>query len=372
MAFKTRDVVLAYQETKTDTETHIEDLDVIDPISAITLEIDCANGATSNLGNFVSDIVTKVEVVDGSDTLISLSGAQLQALEFYKTGRMPLIMASEFASGNQREQFNILFGRYLYDKSYGLNPARFRKPQLKITFNKAAIRAAGASGFAAGDTISLSVIAKLIEEGASPSAFFMQKQIESFTAAASGDKVISLPVDYPYRMLLLRSYEQGVDLDEAITTLKLSCDKDRFVPLNRKVHQLASEALARFGRSMLKHDIYTYNGLAFREINNKENSSTVYTFADTTGIFAGIYYEWSSEGKLTVFGHAGGAVGSLTQFTLKEDGHLPHACLAIPFGLLDDPGTWFNAPAYGDIDLVLTQGNAGGAASVAVEQVRPN
>jgi hypothetical protein len=372
MAFKTRDAVLAYAETKTDTETHIEDLDVIDPISALNLVVSCTNGATSNKGNFISDIVAKVEVVDGSDTLISLSGAQLQALEFDQTRRMPMIMASEHPSGGQTEHFNILFGRYLYDKSYALNPARFRKPQLKITFNKAAIRAAGVTGFASGYNISLSVIAKLMEEGASPSAFFMQKQIESWTMAASGDKTVQLPVDYPYRMLLLRSFEQLVDLDGAITDVKLSCDKDRFIPINRKVGQLAGEALSRFGRAMFKHDIFTQHGAAFREINNKENSSTVYMYEDAAGYIVGIWYEWSSEGKLTVFSHAGVAYATDAKYTLLENGHLPHAALAIPFGLLDDPSTWFNAPAYGDIDLILTQGNAGGAGSVVAEQVRPN
>jgi len=48
---KTRDALLDYQKTVKDTEQYTKDLNLTEPISAIALEIECTNGATSNKGN---------------------------------------------------------------------------------------------------------------------------------------------------------------------------------------------------------------------------------------------------------------------------------------------------------------------------------
>ena len=121
---KYRQNVQLYQETQKDTATKILDLDLPDPISALEIEVECTNGATSNKGNFISDIVTKLEVVDGAEVFYSVNMAQLQALQFFKTGKMPVMFPSEWGGGGQREQGWILFGRYLNDPEYVFQPTR--------------------------------------------------------------------------------------------------------------------------------------------------------------------------------------------------------------------------------------------------------
>src|SRR3990167_5077949 len=108
MALKTRDGVILYQKSETDTATEIQDITLPDPISAFYIEVECTNGATSNKDNFISDIVTKIEVVDGSDVLVSLNQFQLEAQHFYKTGRVPVLFPSELASGLQRHGVYLL------------------------------------------------------------------------------------------------------------------------------------------------------------------------------------------------------------------------------------------------------------------------
>jgi len=81
---------------------------------------------------------------------------------------------------------------------------------------------------------------------------------------------------------------------------------------------------------------------------------------------------WSNDLYPFLYTNAGVVDTNDRKFTMVEEGHCPHAAIAIPFGILDDPSTWFNAPAYGDIDLVLTQDTASSAVSVCVEQIRPN
>ena len=84
------------------------------------------------------------------------------------------------------------------------------------------------------------------------------------------------------------------------------------------------------------------------------------------------YAQWSSIIYTELYDLNGALDSTERQATGVVWGHAPHATFPIVFGLLDDPSTWFNAPVYGDIDLVLTQATASGAASVVLEQVRPN
>ncbi len=368
---RVRDGVIQYQYTMTDTETLIQDINIPDPISAFWIEVWCTNGATSNKGNFISDIITKIELVDGSDVLASLNMAQLEALHFYKTGKTPGLFPSEWGSGTQRHGVYLLFGRYLWDPMFCFVPTKYRNPQIKITANKAAIRAAAADGFAVGNNILLTIVAKIFEEGASPVGHLMQKQINSWTSVGSGDKRIDLPIDYTYRLLMPRFWKQQSDIDEIVTNLKLTCDTDKFIPFNRKMRDLDSEAFQMFGRSMLKHDVYVAHQIAFRELNNKENSSTAALWENTSGNIIGIQYEWSSEGKLTIITNAGAVVSSDQKVTMKEDGHALHATLPLPFGRFMEPETWFDPTKFGKVELVLSEGVASAVCEIVLEQVRP-
>lgn len=369
---KTRDAVLEYQYTAKDTETKTKDLDLTEPISAIEIEVECTNGATSNLDNFISDIVTKVEVVDGSDVLTSLNMAQLEALHFYKTGRMPTMFPSEWAGGLQRHNAMLLFGRYLWDREYALDPKKFTNPQLKVTFNKAAIRAAAVDGFAVGDNIKLSLIAKVFADLPAPGQFLMQKQIESFTGAASGEKRVTLPRDYVYRMLLTRFWLQGYDINELISDIKLTADTDKFIPFNRKTKQLDAMALSYFGLAEFKHDILRAHGATVRLLVNKEPTCTAFLGLALTDIPTPAF-QWSSQLYLYLYvSNTGVGDPTARNITMREQGHALHATLPIPFGRLNEKEDWFDPKVYGTLELVLTQATiAGAVCEVCAEQVRP-
>jgi len=369
---KTRDAVLDYQKTIKDTETYTKDLTLTEPISAIELEVQCTNGATSNKGNYISDIVTKVELMDGSTTLWSLNMSQLEALQFFKTGVMPCIFPSEWAAGQQRHNAMIMFGRHLWDRDYAFNPKAFTNPQLKVTMNKAAIRAASATGFASGDNILLTAIAKVFVDVGAPGSYLMARQIENFTSAASGEKRVDLPLDYLYRMLLCRFWKQGSDIDEIVTDLKLTCDVDKFTPINRTVKQLDAHALGEFGHGKLKHDIFVSHQAEFRLVFNKEITITPFLAELLLYDIVGVNWAWSSGAKIDLASHAGVADTTDRKLTMMEIGHAPHACLPVPFGRINNPEDWFNPKEYEKLELVLTQAVASAVCEIAAEQVRPN
>lgn len=365
-----RDAVLDYQLVQTDTQTYDKKLDLTDPISAILLEILCTNGATSNKDNWLTDIVTKIEVVDGSEVLYSVTGIELAALQWYWTKKVPPMFFSEAGGGGQRMRLTIPFGRYLWDPAYAFNPGQYKNPRLHVTFNKAAVRAAAATAFAAGDNIYITAICKVMEGmSAGGSGYLMTKEVASYAQAASGERRIELPTDLTYRMLMVRSALAAKDIDENITDLKLTFDTDKFIMFNRKVAQLDAEELERSGEGAWANNIKRQNENTVNVIWNKEPRPHPVGNVDDTPRNLSITWAWSGQYALQLYTMGGVAVAADELLWVETFGHSPFSTLPVWFGLQDQPDTWFDPRPFKKMELVLTEAQLA-AASIVVQQVR--
>jgi hypothetical protein len=371
---RNRDAVLEYQKVLDDAGTLVKDLDIVDPVSALYLEHEATNGTTSNKGNFISDIITKVEIVDGAEVLYSLNLSELEALHFYKLGKTPPLFPSEWASGAQRHGCLLMFGRHLWDQEYAIDFTKFRNPQLKITSNLAAIRAVAADTAFATGTLKCSIVAKVLEGSGAPGKYLMAKELLSFTSSSSSgaEERKELPLDLVYRMLMTRHWVQGSDIDEVTSDLKLTADADKYIAFNRKVRQLDAEALTQFGTSRLKHDFFESHQDKVRLLHNKEPDCRPFYQLLTAGRMVGIDYQWSSEAKFNIIDDTASADTTDRKYTMVEEGHALHATLPLPFGDMMRPETWFDPTAYKKLELVFKSGGTAGACAVVAEQVRPN
>ena len=371
---KPRDAVLLYQETQSsDASTKTLDLDIRDPVTALYIEAEAQNGTTSNEDNWISDVITKIEVVDGSEVLASLTGHELEAMCFYKQGKVPVLYPSEWASGWQRHGAYLLFGRYLYDRMYAIDFTRFANPQIKITWNLAAVRAVAADTAFATGTFKLSVIAKIMEEFSVPPSYLMDKKLLSFTSSSSSgaEERKELPVDLPYRMLMTRHYVEGSDLDEVTSDLKLTADADKIILFDRKVKQLDAEAEARWGQLMLSHNIIRATGGTVRGLTNKETRYAFFPSISTQ--FTDFVYTLMFSGAVKLETQiAGGGGAGTRRFWGTEWGHALYATLPLPFGNPDDPETWLSPEGMRKLELIFTSGGTAGACELVAEQVRPN
>lgn len=368
-----RDSVIEYQKTLDDVGTLIKDIDVVDPVTALYLEFQATNEATSNKGNFLSDIITKIEIVDGAEALYSVNLTELEALHFYKTGRMPVMFPSEWASGSQRHGCYLLFGRYLGDTEYSMDFTKFKNPQLKITTNIAAIRAIGSAVSFATGTIKGTIVAKIMEEATKAGKYLMAKELLNFSSSSSSgaEERKELPTDHVYRMLMTRHWVQGSDIDEVSSDLKLTADADKYIAFNRKVRQLDAEAFIKFGAGRLKHDFFESHQDKVRLLFNKEPDCRPFYQSLTLPRIIGIDYQWSSEAKFNIMDIAGSGDTTDRKYTMVEEGHALHATLPIPFGEFLKPETWFNPTPYNKLELVFTSGGTAGACAIVAEQVRP-
>lgn len=369
---KKRDAVLVYAETQSNDNTFKTiDLDIVDPVSALYLEFDATNSTDDNEDNFISDIITKIEIVDGSDVLYSLPLDMLEALYFYKTKNMPTMFPSEWIGGHQRHGCYLLFGRYLWDREYAIDFSRYKNPQLKINWNLAAIRAVGTDGFATG-TLQITVIAKVMEDVPAPGKYLMAKELLSFTSSSTStaEERKEMPVDRPWRFLMTRHWVEGSDVDEVTSDLKMTCDADKYIPFDRKVKQLDAEALAIFGPIMYKHDVHRGGSCTIRVIPNKEPHATFYPQDPGQPKMIVLWAQWSSNINLELYDSAGALDGTDRDLTGWILGHAMHATVPHVLGEMDKPDTWFDPTPYKKIELVFTSGGTAGTCEVVLEQVR--
>jgi hypothetical protein len=366
---RTRDHYLARDETLSDSQTKTIDLKGVDPISAIEIQYEATNGATSNVGVPLHKDVDKIEVVDGSDVLFSLSGPQLAALNFYETGRYPFHDLNEGAAAVQKETFTIHWGRKIGDQRLYLDPARFTNPQLKLTHS---LTISATAGFATG-TGKLTAIAKLFDEKpAAPDGFLMSKDHYDWTTVASGDEPVTLPTDWAYRLLLIRGYESGIAWDTDITKVKLSLNNDKIIPFDLYADDLIALNEDWFGVAEIVNKVLRADNATPESFIAVQKGSIYHPAADfNVGSIESITADLPTLALYLL-----SATPTIAKDTTARAGYLrargigPHNVLAIPFGDMQDPDTWLKAPDFSSIKLFVTQGGAGATASILLQQLR--
>lgn len=351
-----------------DTGTKIIDLNFNDPLSAISFLFYGLNGGTSNKKNSMHDIVTKIELVDGSDVLGSLSLKELQALHAYQTGIFPYSLHDENADADSKDHATLFFGRWMWDREYFMPLPKFANPQLKITTDEDVIRAMGADGFLSG-SLDVSIVAHVMEDEALTSkGFFMNKEIYSFTSGTSGNEYIELPRDYPYAAFMIHSTIRGSDWHELIANVKLSCDADKFIPLNRNGKDLSETYELQNPPFQMRGKFFFKNGetIQFPLYYNPRISVIV----GAAKSLPGVSWIWSGNALMGLWDSDGAAVTSEESLSAMIFGTDPHCSMIHKFGIFNDPATYFDPTLWKEVQLILEQA-AAGTVKIVLQQLRP-
>lgn len=347
--------------------TKIIDIKINDPISVLWMRLKASNNSTGpNANSPITRCISSIELVDGSDVLYSLSGHQANANAAFDLRRMPNNTYQEEGTLTQSAKIPLIFGRYIGDPEYYLDPRKFSNPQLKITWDLAKVNAIGANGYESGSG-ELTVMAKIMEDAPDPKGFLMSKELYSWETAASGDERIDLPNDYPYRRLMLRSYEAGTSLTSAITDMKLSVDNDKYVPFDFHAKDLARQMPDWFGYFTQYMKGYGDNG-DVRQLW-LDRDLRIQLTPQYDGWNLGVLTAYKGQYTIYMRDETGAAVTG-KPWKCECKGSCPESALAYPFGDPMNPDDWFQAPEYGGVRLYVTQGNAGGNASVFLQQLR--
>jgi len=339
-------------------------LGIRDIITGLHVEMRINNGGTSNVAQTVADCLSSFELIDGSTSLVFLTGYQLLAKCCYDRGYMPYNLITEIGGNTQNLVGYIPFGRWHGDTVYAFDPTRFVAPMVRLTWNIAAIRAVAATAFATGTAV-ITVIAEIMQGAPAPLGMMTTKQIYNFTTAAAGTTYVPFPMDHRISAILLRSYNILGGAIYGISNVKLNCDTGKFVYMDLRdmdVVRLMAEKNPPFH---YKHGFVISNGTVIQPIFKwDENVELIRDAGDTT---FGYMNNGIGSAAVTVFTAGVADVNPRTVWA-HVYGWVPYATSYLDLGEYDDPATWFDPTPYGQVVLELTNNAANGVASVVLAQ----
>jgi len=334
------------------------DITLKDLISRINVQVKATNNGSAPTAHPAA-IISKIEIVDGSDVLFGLSGKELLACQYYGTRRTPLVINNYLDDVMNVVNYEIYFGRYLYDPILALDPTKFTNPQVKITHNLA-------NGGSSPDAATLEVTADIFDQKeASPAGFLMAKENVSYTLVASGNEYIDLPTDYTLRKLIIMSHADDKQPWEQYNEVKLSEDNDKRVPIDDKT----SDLLKYFGAQWPPLREYI-EGAALTTTRDFYVMSTyeIQVVAMAMGFAAGyLSSDYCYGGNIDIRGSVAANFKALVQ------GYAPFGALCLPFGDQMNHEDWYSVADIGSLRLTLKAGSSPGSSStceVITEQLR--
>lgn len=352
--------ILAEEDAST-AKTKTIDITLRDVISRIIVRMRATNAATSpTLLAHPAKLVSKIELIDGSNVLFSLSGYECQALNYYDQLVTP---DSEINDSENSEIFNtfcIDFGRYLYDPVLAFDPKKFTNPQLKITHNYRAVAADAVAG-------NLEVYAHIFDEKeVAPIGFLMSKQVETYTSAAGAFQYVDLPTDYPFRKLLVRAYLEGKAFDSEISEFRLSEDSDKRIPIDIETEPYLRELCGSFP-PIVEHFLLRAQTTSTPIFCMPTYWPMIYGLSGDTNAWwrDPSLLEADEQGLLAAVNQTQPAAGSLV-------GYVPHHVVSFPFGLQNDPEDWYDVTKLGSLRARLkgTASSSAGEITVFLQQLR--
>lgn len=337
--------------------TKTEDIRLKDIISRLYVKYNYTNGSHDATAH-PAKCISKIELVDGSDVLFSLSGREIEALNFFDT-RQGRGLELEYREGCVGELLlPINFGRFLHDSELAFDPTKFLNPQIKITHDKSL-------GGCECSAATMEILADVFDERlVSPVGFLMNKEYHAYTLDAGAYEHINLPTDHVLRRLLILSLAAAYTVDMQIDEVKLSEDNDKRVPIDLDMPDLMRLTAKQYGQYIEEMVC------AFSSIDTKTwyvtPSNKVYVNPSPIGSNP-VYTSGEDMGGRQRFE----APSAITAFRAHIAGFEPHGAVPLDFGDPNDMADWYDVTKLGSLRLRLkADASAAGTCELVTQQLR--
>lgn len=354
------DDLLAEKSFAADTTEPI-DINVADPISQIMIELDVLGVGGVATAHAIA-CLKKIELVDGSDVLFSLTGFEAEALDFYHHGHLRSNWNPYLTTLYCQRFLAINFGRFLWDPEMAFDPKHFKNPQLRLTLDIDA-------GGNASTTNKLHVWAAMFDQKIiTPAGFLMAKEIKDYTMTASAHEYTDLPTDYRYRALYIKNLEAGTEPNVNIANIKLAEDQNKRVLFNCPPNDILRQNPLR-------------NPQIIEQIMFSGTAEGKNVFTTATERCTATFAKWAaSVGTLphASLGSAGGRMvvysGSSENAVAIVAGYIPHGVFEVPFWSRDLIEEYYDVAKVGSLKLDVTTGSGAAGTEkcqIFTEQYRP-
>ena len=365
-----------------------EDLPETGGLTGLDLILRATNGATSNVEGWITDIITKLEIiVNGDDRKFSLTGRECLLHPWVKGGNPSHIFMSEVGSAVQEWHIPIRFGRYLGDPEFGMDLKKYANAKISLEYNHAAVNAVGATGFAANN-LEVSVIGHITDPAKTPTykGLIRTKELKTFTTAATGDEWVKLENVGPMLGFGVYCREAGVAPEANITNVRLSLDRDTKQPYRGRWEFFANRNYSDLVNSYLSYQLaiaaadvknlhfgrvksIISNGLFLTPTTTVGDSTMFAGFTKGAGdaiTCAGSMITMDTDASPTVVGKA----LTISTFDALVEG-MPSHYIWQPIGDSQLLADMLQPSEYAEAHVVCTQGNAGATCGIVVENVLP-
>lgn len=315
------------------------DIKVSDVISRIGVIIELVNNG-NNPTNHPLAALPKIELVDGSRVIASMTGYGCQSLSYYGSGKMPHNELNYEDNGYARCFVPIDFGRFLYDPLFGFDPKQFKMPQLRITHDYSL-------GGCSPDAATLRVVADMFDQKeASPVGYLLNKEVASYTPADGTLEPILLPLDNKIRKLIIMNVNDNEEPDIQFASVKLEEEDGKRVIYDGLTMDLIRDESMRFGR----FTEYLSGHLAATTADEFWLSACkdiqVGGLCDANDKI--LTFTWTGGRSRSFYGSAA------TYFGAIVSGRCPHGAVPMFFGDQQDPEDWWDVSQAGKVKLSLT------------------
>ena len=342
--------------TLTDDKTDTFNINIQNPISRMILQLRGTNQDSVPDGH-PAKAITKIELVDGSDVIYSMSAEEAQATDFYDTGHTPLNVVSFVNANVWTCLVNMNFGRFLYDTQLALDPKKFKNLQLKITHKVGNTAGSGTTN----TTSTLAIYADVFDEkSVSPSGFLMNKEIKAYVIGSDNSfEYTDLPTDYPIRRMMIQTLEAGSDVTSVIKELRLSEDNDKRIPFDISISAHLKNVAPRYG----KWSEPVVCGLTTGNVNHY----TAVDYEFTMGCIATVDSDKTIQlNAYPLGGRFNITAEAATEAIVHVEGYAPHGCVPFFTGMADDIQDWYDVRKVGSLVVRLKAGSLGGTATAKI------
>jgi len=318
--------------------TEVIDINVADPISQLVIELKALGHSNTGTAHAVA-CLKKIEIVDGSDVLYSLSGYEADAVDIYHNKGMRSNWNSYLDDNYCDRYIGINFGRKLWDPELAFDPKKFRNPQLKISLD---INAGGC----ACDENQIKVTAAMFDEKmVSPTGFLMHKEIKDYQMASAAHEYTDMPTDFPYRKLFVRQMTVAAEPCQVIENIKLSEEQDKRIIFDHPPTDLLR--IMGANNPQLIEQIMFWVDTSLTSVFTTVSERATATFVrweDTIGTYK-FSSGGSAGGRMRVIADAAGPAVAIIA------GFVPHGVYELPFGDQNDLDDWYDVTGLGSLKL---------------------
>lgn len=369
MAYMQRTRILSDSDLD-DAATWRERLDLSGKVTCIEMRINCNRYQARAVHNTVftlADCISRIELLrDATTPLLSLTGEQLDAMNYWDLGRPNPRRYRQQAGGGNDLVLYLLGGRDFYDREYGWDFDRLSKVYLEYTYD---LNEGDAEYFAANDhDIKLYAWQWKGDNVPSFRGFLRSKQLNRWTCVSGAETKIEIPATYPIRRVGVQGLTRAVTLGGAFTKLELQVDKGAFSPviIPSCMDWVMNEA-AEYG---LHNQL---GGIEYRVAGAQTDLPYWFSYYETVMV---VDYVTNGvvpivQGLITLPAriHSNTATAGEDVFTVRGWGF--QKCLRIGFDHEYDGYDLLRVPGGKALDLICTEGGSSRDAAVFVQDVVP-